>query len=271
MPFTIAQSGEDITFMLAGAERDDGYVRLSELAECFERLQECLRATERCITGKNPTLTYLMKKLTVGSPAVGTITAKKPRRKLDVRSEVASVFRRTVSDLQRGERRRNPVLDHDAYGTYRKLGEIIQKSDEKARPRLVLDGTVVTHEYLVSADKALEFQESSIGSISGVLEKIDVHGKNNFAIFPPIYSQQVSCTFHDDLLPKVQAALKSAVTVFGTLHYVADRFLPVKVDVNDLEVHPLAECLPKLTDMAGRLPHLNDGSVQLVRSIRDAW
>ena len=270
MPITVNQDGEIITFSLIGADRDDGFVRLSELAECFGRIQECLRETERCITGKNPHLTYLMKSLTVGSPAVGVIEAKKPRRSPDIRRQVATEFRKTISGLQRGVQLRKPMLDHDAYFSYRKLGEIINQSDHRARPGLILDGTVVTRQYLIAADRALEFQETASGSISGLLEKIDVHGRNQFAIFPPIGSHQVSCIFSDTLLPKVQAALKCNVTVYGKLHYVADRFIPAKVDVSEIEVHPSGD-LPKLSTMAGRLSHLAGDSVQLIKEQRDVW
>lgn len=271
MPLSVNQDGESITFSLIGAERDGGYVRLSELAECFERLQECLRHTERCITGKNPHLTYLMKSLTVGSPAVGTIEAKKPRRLPDNRREVSSEFRKTVSGLQRGDRRANPRLDHDALTSFRKLGELINKSDSSHRPGLIVDGTVVTQTFIIAANKALEFQEAAIGSISGVLDKIDMHGRNQFAIFPPIGNHQVSCIFPDSLLPKVQYALTKTVTVRGKMHYVADRFIPAKVDVSDIEVHPPVGDLPKLSEMVGRLSGLVGDSVKLVRGVRDEW
>jgi len=271
MPLNIVQAGEEITFSLIGAKRDGGYVRVSELSECFDRIQECLRETERCLTGKASHLTYLMKSLKVGSPAVGVIEAKKPRRVPDNRAAIAQEFRKTVSGLQRGDRRRNPLLDHHAYSAYRKLGEIIHKTDERARPSLILDGTVVTHEYLVSADKVLEFEESALGSISGRMDKLDVHGKNTFAIFPPTTTHQVWCSFEDDLLPKVLASVTKTVTVYGMMHYVADRFMPMTVEAHDIEPHEPEEKLPRLTAMAGRLSHLTEDSLKIVGRLRDEW
>jgi hypothetical protein len=272
MPLTIEQDGEQISFSLIGAERDGGFVRVGELAECFERLQECLRETERCLTGRASRLTYLVKQLTSGNPAVGVLVAKPTKKPSDLPRRVAHEFRRTVSELERGERRRNPQLDHDAYGAYRKLGSLIQKNDDRSRPKLIVDGVVVTHSYLLAAEKAMEFEESSVGTVSGVLEKIDVHGRNTFSIYPPIGGRQVTCVFAEDMLTKVQGALRKSVTVSGTLHFVADRFLPSKVEVTDLEVHPAVEDLPTLTSLAGRLSLPGGGGALAAKGrMRDEW
>lgn len=269
----VAQPSDDdkFTFTLIGAERDNGFVRLSDLAECLDRLLDCLRETERCIIGKKPSLAYIVQEMHVGSPATGTVTAPPPRRGADHRRTVFASTRSTVASLQHGNSQLDPRFDHEAKLTFRKLGEFINASDERARKRLILNETVVTSQFIASVDKALEIQESSYGSVTGLLEKIDVHGKNQFAIFPQIGGHQVSCSFQDDLLEQVQAALKKPVTVIGKLHYVADRLGPLRVDADDIEIHRPADELPKLTMMAGRLSHLSGDSVTLARKIRDGW
>ncbi len=271
MSLTVTQNNEEITFRLSGSERDKGFVRLEQLAECIEYIQECLHETERCVSGKRGSLTYVIKSLTVGSPAIGVIEAQKPRRRPDNRREVASVTRRTIASLAQGERKLDPRLDHDAFKSFRKFASLVLKSDDRAKCELIFDGTVITPQFFAAVDRALEIEEVARGSVSGLLEKIDVHGKNQFAIFPPIGTHQVTCAFADELLPKVQSALKKTVTVYGQLHYVADRFLPTRVDVDDLEAHPPADDLPRLSDMAGKLIGVEGDSVQIVRDVRNDW
>lgn len=270
MPVTVVQNEEEITFSLIGAARDNGLVRLNELAECISYIQDCLRETERCITGRKATLTYVVKSLTVGSPAVGVIEAKKPRRRADYRKEVATVTRQTVVSLSRGERKFDPRLDHEAIKPFRKFAALVLKGDDRAKCGLIYDGTVITPQFFVTVDRALQVEEYSLGSVSGRLEKIDVHGRNRFAIFPPIGKHQVTCSFAEALLPKVKAALTKTVTVYGRLHYVADRFAPTEVEVDDIEEHRSADDLPQFSAMLGRLAGRGD-SVEIMREIRDEW
>ena len=265
------QDDDLLTFTLMGAERHQGFVELSELADCLERIKECLRATERCITKKKPSLTYLVHQMTVGSPAVCTLKAKKPQRGIDYSREAFGLLRSTVASLECGDKKLDPRLDHDALRSFRKFGEIGHRSDERDRCKLIVDRTPVTYSFLIAADKALEIQESSYGSVSGVLEKIDVHGRYSFAIFLPIGGHQVACSFHPELMHDVQAALRKTVTVYGKLHYVADRMIPIKADVDQIESHEPAEILPKLTAMAGCLSHLSDDSLTLAGRIRNEW
>lgn len=267
----LSDGDDKFTFTLMGAERDNGFVRLSDLADCLARIAQCLRESERCIMGKKPSLTYLVQEMHVGSPAGGTFTAKKPRRGPDNRRAVFGFARSTVAQLQKGDTKLDPRLDHEAKVAFRKVGELIQGSDDRAKNSLILNETVVTSQFIVSVDKALEIQESTYGSISGILEKIDVHDKNQFAIFPQVGGHQVSCSFHEELLEKVQAALKKSVTVYGKMHYVADRVSPLRVEADDIEIHRPVDELPKLTMMAGRLSHISGDSVTLARKIRDGW
>lgn len=262
---------DKLTFTLIGSERDKGFVRLADLAEFLDRLLDCLRETERCILGKKPSLAYIIQDMHVGSPASGTVSAPPSRKGPDVRRTVFGCTRATVASLQHGSDKLDPRYDHDAKLTFRKLGEFINASDERARKQLILNQTVVTSQLIASIDKALEIQESSYGTVTGRLEKIDVHGRNQFAIFPTMGGPQVTCSFDDELLEQVQASLKKHVTVSGNMYYVADRLEPLRVEADDIDIHPPAEELPKLTKMAGRLSHISGDSVTLARKIRDGW
>ena len=54
------------------------------------------------------------------------------------------------------------------------------------------------------------------------MEKINVHERNEFVIFPPITGYSVVCRFEHQLLDKVRDAIESTVTVSGKMHYAPD-------------------------------------------------
>lgn len=90
-----------------------------------------------------------------------------------------------------------------------------------------------------------------IHEVSGVLEKINVHGKNECNLYPTIGGYSVVCVFPESMRTKVAEALahKTYVTVTGTVFYRPDRPFPERVHVENLLEHPSDDELPTLQDV----------------------
>ncbi len=112
----------------------------------------------------------------------------------------------------------------------------------------------------------------AFGSISGRLERVNLHNAHRFEIFPTVGPKRVVCLFKDPLLPKVKLALNSYVTVSGRLRYkMWDKF-PHAIDAKDVDPHQADNTLPTFDELRGIAPRSTaDMSAEdFVRLIRDA-
>ncbi len=112
---------------------------------------------------------------------------------------------------------------------------------------------------------------TSIGSVSGRIQALNVHRNPVFYLYPP-GSARVACTFVADLLPDVLGAVEQHATVHGATEYEPDNPFPSRVEVDRLEVHPPDEALPALSDLYGAVPNLTGGTegAAFIRALRDA-
>lgn len=112
----------------------------------------------------------------------------------------------------------------------------------------------------------------ALGSVSGMVEQLDVHGKHTFVLYPPVPGIEITCRFHKKDFEKVHAAVKKHVTVYGLLTYGLGQSFPVAVRVDAIEQEPDDSELPSLIDMEGMLDGEGIGeSNSVIRSLRDEW
>lgn len=115
---------------------------------------------------------------------------------------------------------------------------------------------------------------SSEGSVDGMLEAINVHGKKNtFALYPVIGAARVSCKFDDDFLPKVRPALGRYVIIRGELKYRWREKYPYEALANNIEVLEDWDDQPSFTDILGIAPGATEGvpSEEFTRNERHGW
>src|SRR5262249_9323233 len=95
---------------------------------------------------------------------------------------------------------------------------------------------------------------TSVGTVKGRLERLNVHNRQEFIIYPPIAGVHVRCLFPEDLFSLVQAAIKQNITVSGTLVFRPESAFPERVHVRSIDIHPADEELPKLAALRGLCP-----------------
>lgn len=251
-----------LTFRLVG--KDDGFVEFDDFVGFCDTIQRCLRVSEQTVVGRSGCVKYRIVDLECGSAVIKI--EPRSKRDDDAGRKTAVFFRETVDALNRGKV--DPRMQTDALEAFRGLADPLKK---QAR-RVVIGKTTLGEKYVSTISQLLDEVSSYEGSISGLLERINVHDeKNEFVVYPPIANRQVPCRFHNDLLPDVRRGIKRNVTVFGTVFYRPGAALPARVHARSIEIHPSDEELPDLHAVRELGPWGTRGlsAVEFVRALRD--
>ena len=270
----IVRAGERITVELVGASEDDGHLRLSEFIKQLQAVKSALKQTERTITGKDePELYYRIVKVRHSSPLSVTIEPT-PLKPEEGREIAKSTIKKFFTTLHMIDKQTDAPEDFDlpALEAYRDLGTMLDKH--------VAGITITTsRRRKVQIDKKFETKVSEIigpdelieGSLSGMLEWLNLHNTSVFHIYPVIGAKKVVCNFPKRLKEKVKAAIDSHVEAYGELRYKKWGDFPYAMNVSDLDILPPDDELPTLFDLRGIAPNATGGisSAEFVRAIRD--
>jgi hypothetical protein len=259
-------SPKQIELEMVGKDQDE-IVYFGDFRAFCAAVADCLRRSEAIVTGHKGQMTYRVAKLMIGSAKITleAVRTEKARGR-DRRTQVVGFFRRTVTAIQTG-RKVDGRLGVEDLQAFKKLARPLRGHSKAVR----IDDTVLTPAFEANADRILGDTLPSDGFVTGRLEKINVHERNEFVLFPPIQGYSIVCRFSDGLLDDVRDAIKRTVTVSGKMHYAPDSPFPRLVDVRTMEMHPTNDQLPTLSELrgigAGCTGELT--AVEYVRSLRD--
>lgn len=97
-----------------------------------------------------------------------------------------------------------------------------------------------------------------IGSVVGMLEGLNMHGRREAGLYEEIDNRRVVVTFPETLYERVRAALRTRVEALGVLTEDTDG-RPLRVRLHSLEAMPSDDELPTLSSLVGAVPSLTDG------------
>lgn len=255
---------KQLTVRLVGLDQDQGQVRLHDFTSFCRSLQRCLKRAALAVDPSAKETYYRIVDLSAAS-AVVTLEPVAPTEGNDLSQEAVSLFRDTVSALQDGSAVDQRVTSDDLQ-VYRELARPLEKKAQAVS----VDGCGLTLQYAANIDKILGSYLPAKGQVTGRLERLNVHDRYEFVLFPAI-GKRVVCTFPDVLLDDVRQAIKRTVTVLGKVYYQPDNPMPDRVHVERMELHPLDSDLPTLKELRGMAPGCTGQmtSVEFVRAIRD--
>lgn len=237
---------------------EDSRPPLNEFTNVCSALRNCLKNLSRCV-GQDGAQ-FAISNLYYGS----AVLEAEPRS--SEWEEVTYLFNRTILDLEEG-RRVDPRLDYSAIHCFHGFSGPINNEDLD----FAIGGTVLTKQYVANLTALLEPASPELGSVSGDLQSVTIHNKNEFMLYPPIAGEEVKCNFDTSALHHVVEALGKNVTVFGKVFFSATKALPSRVDVETFEVNPPNENLPTLLDARGILTQPENVQDPLIEGCDDEW
>jgi len=255
---------------LVGGLSDDGKVRLDEFSLLCKHLQKTLREIEESIRRDAPHQKFRVVNLACES---ATIEVEPVPGLNGHGEEIVAVFQDTIEKLELGERI-DSRLSVEALGSFRDLLRPIKRKPHPGSQRFMQVGRVeVSPKALDSLARYLEPPLRSKGTVSGRIDTVHVHLKNEFVIFPPTGLYSVHCTFDEKLLQKVRESLKRHVTVEGDFFYPVDAPFPTKAHIRDILIHDPDDQLPAFDDLVGsmRTTGHHVDSVNQIRLLRDEY
>jgi hypothetical protein len=111
----------------------------------------------------------------------------------------------------------------------------------------------------------------AIGSVTGALEAITLHGAPRFSVYDTVTRRPVSCRFPAESLEEVKAALGKRVNVAGLVHRNS-RGQPLRVEKAKLTVLPSSADLSTADRLVGHDPNFTGdlATDDYMRELRDA-
>jgi hypothetical protein len=253
-----------LSFRLVGPQQEDEMVRLGDFASVLENLHLALRQVERSLLRRSPRAIYRISDLAVGSAAA---TIEEVSGEAAVDSPLA-VFTDTVLRLNRGveiDRR----IDWMAL---QRMDRLYQPVASGRAASVEIAGEFLNPQFRESIRRLLEEGTISMGSVTGRLERVNVHDRSEFLLYTPVGSTYVRCRFPNHLLDDVRKAIKRNVTVHGALRSMLGRDVPMFAEVDRIEIHPDDDQLPTLASLRGIAASYRPrrGVVAAIRALRDA-
>ena len=260
-----------IAFKLEGSAADDGLVRFSDFAAFVAGALTVLRSLEREMTNaRQATIDYRITDLEVGSAALTLEPIGTPEQAgLDQR--VAARFAEGLAAVRDG------FTDLAEFSPSVRDGFAAMVAPLRRSVRSIATVIGDTTISLVRSPAGLTVaapaeESAAVGSFSGSVDALNVHGDHFFYLYPPAGPTKIKCVFTPALLESVRNAVKRHTTVYGLVEYSEPSSFPTRIIVERIQSHPDDDELPSLTDLWGIAPDLTGGvdEVEYVRRLRDA-
>lgn len=264
-----------ITVQMVGKEEDNGDVRFEDFIDQLTAVRDALLEVDRAISEEQANTVYFrVVDLKHSSPAAVVLEAVPIVKDNDNSEAVVQSFLGAIVQIQES------VEAPKGLGYYplqalkkvgvplgsRKLTGVTISSNGTSIP---LSSTLVEKVETVLGPDEIEY-----GSVSGTLEKLNLHSRRKvFYIYPTIGKGVTRCHFPQKLRSQVLAAVGKYITVYGRLKSKQVDNIPYELRVEEIEIHPPEETLPSLNELRGIAPDALAGksTEEFIWEIRDAW
>lgn len=262
-----------IKIRLVGMPEDDRSVRVGPFLAKLDAMRKALRATDRVISEGEQQFDYRVIDLTHQSPPTVELEAVPLEMEAVADStHLIDTFYATVVGIQEA----GTIPEGFGYADLQKFKSL--QPVKGAVPEVVIsrngDEVSLAVDWSEKVENVLGPDQYAIGSVTGMLQQLNVHGNNRkFTIYPTFGEPALRCGFDKELRDKVVNGVDRYVRVSGTLHYKAGSWYPHAIDATDVETFPPESQLPTLDDLFGIEPDLTGGEAieDFVRKARDAW
>jgi len=257
---------------IAGIEEDHFDVRFGDFITKMQALKRALMETDRLVS-KGRSVYYRIVDMTHNSPATVELEIVPTESTRNYSDQIAETFYTGLRMIQ--ENHQAPeIFDGQALRAYRELAPVQDGKITNLRIYRNGDSISVFSTFAASIDVILGPDEYENGSISGLLEQINVHASQNvFMIYSTADGQKLKCVFPGYLRKIAVDAVDRHITVYGRMKYKMRDTYPYEMSVNDIEVHDPTDQLPTLGSLKGIAPNATGGmkSEDFIRRVRNEW
>lgn len=165
-----------------------------------------------------------------------------------------------------------PFLSRNAFDALKAFSAPVGRGIASARLSVLGKEVTVDIAARRRIEAAFGSDTSSEGTVDGMLEAVNLHGKKNaFALYPVVGAKRITCHFAEHLLPKVRPALGQYVSIQGELKYRWRERFPYEALATDLQILPDWDEQPSFEEIIGLAPKAANGiaSEEFTRLVRN--
>jgi hypothetical protein len=236
------------------AKAADENLTLDDFSKQVADFNAALAGLDQHLSSRNRnTVLYRVVDLKHSSPSEITLEAVGLEDSLEDNSaRVFPAFITAVEELNAG--RGYHSLPRNVLEPIHRIAKSISDGIKEIRITIAATGAVVFVTDRISGLLAdfLEKEKIAIGSVRGMIDRINLHaGANNFRIYPIIGASYIDCLFPKELKEKAKSAIERYVCVSGKLHYRVGCDHPYQIDADEIETMPDDSTLPTLGSFKG--------------------
>ena len=246
-----------LTIQVRGSREDAGDVRLEDFIDELDSVKNALRETERAVTGHDPSLYFRIVAMSHDSPATIVLEADSDLS-TEATQRVASVVMRQLTTNLRflGRKKRAPrTADVPVLESYREMTVPLSKHIAEVTIRAGKHTAIINNTFKETLDRILGPEEVVHGSISGMIEAINIHNTSKFYLYPTVGPRKILGRFGRTLRHAFIGSVGKYVTVYGQLRYKTWDKFPYAITADDIEIHD-EEQSGTLGDIKGMAPGL---------------
>ena len=271
-----------------GSSEDKGHVRLADFIRQLELVRNALKHTEREMTGDEGRVYWRIVDLSHDSPATVVLEEVVPPLSLKERRE-----RQKLTPAERKAAGPPPIIDHfidvmreirskaampegrrslAVLESYRELSSATDNHMTSFQIEAKSQTVKIDDQFRRNIDAIIGPDELMEGSLTGVVEAINLHNTLRFNLYPVIGPKKVTGAFPEHLKRSVIDAIDRYVRVEGTLRYKSWEPYPHAIDVTAVHPLPQSDDLPTLESLRGIAPNATGklSSEEFVVASRDA-
>ena len=264
-----------IIITVEGAGSDSRNVSLLNFSKIVDACRKLLQDSAKIKMGEEHMCDFLVSDLSHNSPLSMAIT---PVGGLwgPPGTVIAEELERQVKLIASGDSDSLPDATLDRWG------ELVGCRGKKRANKIKME-SVFSDRHLSASRKTLIFEANDkmsadirtikkaravelvcVTSFIGQVELINLHGGGQIKVYPRVSEwAPVDVSFPPDKKAKVIAAIDQFAEISGEGRYRPGAPLPHKMEMDDIEVLPEADAMPKLSEMWGCMPGITGGkSVQ---------
>jgi hypothetical protein len=203
-------------------------------------------------------------------PIVGVSPTPRSHAVQDMSAIVATQILQNTNLLTNG---RDPTA-YMSSSAMAHLESLAQGTKRLGRSTVMVNGdgpkqeTQITEKTFEHVQQLTQVKYSGYGSVTGKLESITVHNKNEFRVWDEATNKAVTCSFNPAQESLIKDLLRQKVIVAGTVH-ANSAGVPVKLDAEHVEA--ASAVLPTIESMSGLVDDLTEGKTlrEYLESIGD--